>query len=115
MLNHGFGLKLDWWQRKLGDLPGGPVQSHGGQSKGRGRITRQGLFSLADAAVEDETGEGALRLLWPTLLWGTGDSNRGNRQRIRSVSADPEGDARRLRDAARRSRESAKEAFEAGA
>ncbi|REE02278.1 hypothetical protein [Citricoccus muralis] len=95
----GSRLNTDWWARKLGDLPGGPVLNDDG-THCKGRISRGGIFTLAEDAVQDTTGEAALRLLWHALHWGTGDSNRGNRKRIASIAADPPRFGRLLHDAA---------------
>lgn len=108
--DHGFTLRTDWWDRSLGDVPGGPVTNVDG-GDGSGRITRRGLFSLAQDAVDDATGEGALRLLWHSLQWGTGNSNRGNGKRIAAVAADPSRYGLLLRDAALASREDPEKAF----
>lgn len=110
VIDHGFVLNTDWWARKLSDLPGGPVLNDDG-TQGRGRITRGGIFALAEDAVQDTTGEAALRLLWHALHWGTGDNNRGNRKRIAAVAADPQRFGRLLHDAAKASRQDAAAAF----
>lgn len=109
--DQGFDLELDRWASRISGLPGGPVTAEGGQTTGRGRISRAQLFSMADDTVDDGTGEGALRLLWHTLLWGTGDGNRNNWQRIEAVAEDPRRAAILLRDAARLSRDDPREAF----
>lgn len=109
--DQGFNLSLDWWLTRLETLPGGPVTAEDGRSSGKGRIGRAYLFSLADDAVRDETGTSALRLLWHTLLWGTGDGNRNNVQRIKAIREDPHRAAILLRDAARISRRHPREAF----
>lgn len=113
ILDHGFDLDVDWWNPKLVErrLPGGPLMTADGATSGRGRIDRRLLFSLADDALEDETGEAALRLLWPVLLWGTGDTNRLNKKRIASVAKDPKAAGKTLRDAAKVSREDPGRAF----
>lgn len=110
--NQGFNLSLDWWHDRLEEVPGGPVTSEDGLLSGKGRISRAYLFSLADDAVGDDTGTSALRLLWHTLLWGTGDGNRNNLQRIKAIAEDPHRSANLLRDAARISRRHPREAFD---
>lgn len=96
---HGFVLNTDWWRGPLTDVPGGPVLNDDG-TQGSGLITRSGVFKLADDAHHDESGEAALRLLWHSLHWGTNNSNRGNRKRIKSVSDDPRQAGTLLRAAA---------------
>lgn len=53
-----------------------------------GVIRRRGLFNLASAAREDETGSAALHLFWQSLAWGTGNSHQNIPGRIASVAAD---------------------------
>ena len=48
-------------------------------------LSRRDIFALAEPARK--TSEGALNLLWHTLAWGTGRSNRNNRSRIRAVAS----------------------------
>lgn len=112
VVQQGFMLRVDWWNSRIASLglPGGPVRGANGTT-GRDFISREYLFSLADDAVEDATGVGALRLLWHTLLWGTGDTNRGNAKRINSVALDPERIGQLLRDAAQMARNDAGRAF----
>lgn len=110
VIDHGFVLNTGFWARKLGDLSGGPVLNDDG-TEDRERITRGGIFTLAEDAVQDTTGEATLRLLWHALHWGTGDSNRGNRKRIAAVAADPQRFGRLLHDAAKASRQDTAAAF----
>lgn len=110
--DQGFTLSLDWWHNRLEGLPGGPVTAEDGLFSGKGRIGRAYLFSLANDAVSDDTGSSALKLLWHTLLWGTGDGNRNNLQRIKAIAEDPHMAAILLRDAARISRRHPREAFD---
>lgn len=110
VLDQGFTLRADWWSTPLAGVPGGPVRNDDGTT-GRGRISRNGVFALAGEAAEDETGHAAFRLLWHSLHWGTGDSNRGNRIRIASVIENPHHTGTQLRLAAIASREDPDVAF----
>lgn len=73
------------------------------------RITRGDLFELADAATAGR--DGALRLLWNAVAWGSGMKPRLGRARIRAVAADPDHAADLLRTAARLARSSPREAY----
>jgi hypothetical protein len=108
--NHGFGLNLAWWNQRIARLPGSPVVGAEGTTT-KGRISRASLFDLAADAHLDETGAGALRLFWHTLVWGTGSSHRNSPRRIRSVEAEPQRIAQLLRDAARLAVSDPREAF----
>lgn len=110
VLDQGFTLRADWWDTPLTGVPGGPVKNDDGTT-GLGRISRRGVFALAGQVADDESGDAALRLLWHTLHWGTGDSNRGNRKRIASVTANPHHTGTQLRLAAIASREDPDVAF----
>ena len=110
IIDHGFKLNAGWWDRTLGKVPGGPVRNIDSTGESD-RITRGGVFTLADEAITDTTGVGALRLLWHSLHWGTNDSNRGNGKRISTVATDPDRFGRLLRDAAEASRRDPDEAF----
>lgn len=100
-------VSVGWWNQPDRALRGGPVTGGGGTT-GQQPITRAHIFSLADAALESETG--ALRLLWHSLAWGTGRRHRNNKRRIASVLADDEG-AGVLQLAASASRHDPVEAF----
>lgn len=108
--SHGFKLNLGFWNRQMGHLPGGPVIGSRGESE-HGSISRGDLFQLAPEAREDESGIGALRLFWRTLVWGTGSAHRNTPRRIGSVEADPNAAALLLRDAARQSLSDPRAAF----
>ncbi|NEE01183.1 8-oxoguanine DNA glycosylase OGG fold protein [Phytoactinopolyspora halotolerans] len=110
VLDQSFDLNVAWWNARIIGLPGGPVKS-ADDSLDRGPISRRYLFGLGEEAVTDDTGEAALRLLWHTLLWGTGNSNRGNRRRIDSIRVDPAGMGRLLHSAAATARTDPAEAF----
>lgn len=110
VLDQGFTLRADWWDFPLSGVPGGPVRNDDGTG-GRGRISRLGVFALAEKVADDESGDAALRLLWHSLHWGTGDSNRGNRKRIASATANPHHTGTQLRLAAIASREDPDVAF----
>lgn len=97
---HGFLLKIGRWNERLVGLRGTPLVGEDG-GKELGLITRGGLFRLASAAREDDTGTAALHLFWQSLAWGTGNSHRNTPSRIASVGADEMRAARLLRDAAR--------------
>lgn len=83
--NHGFDLNLEWWNSRISESPGAPVASRAGET-GQGFISRGDIFDLAQAARDDESGGSALRLLWHTLAWGTGNSHRNSPRRIASVT-----------------------------
>jgi hypothetical protein len=108
--DHGFRFNAGWWVEELDGIPGGPVRNDDGTTS-RGFVSRGGIFSLAQDAISDKSGEGALKLLWHSLHWGTSDNNRGNRKRIQSVAEDPGHYGTLLRAAAMASREEPKEAF----
>lgn len=108
--NHGFELNLAWWNQRIRGLLGSPVAGSEGTAT-KGWISRRSLFDLATDAHRDESGTGALRLFWHTLVWGTGSSHRNSSRRIRSVEADPQQICRLLRDAARLAVTDPREAF----
>lgn len=95
---HGFDLDTRWWNRRMADLPGGPVADGADAA----HISRADLFGMAEPALAD--GQGALRLLWHSLVWGSGSARRNDPRRISSVRADPQGVGELLRHAARTSR-----------
>jgi hypothetical protein len=107
---HGFTMNAGWWNERLTDELGGPMRNDD-DTTGVGRITRGGNFRLADEAITDESGAGALQLLWHSLHWGTSDSNRGNKKRIKSVTENPSEKGTLLRAAAIASRQDARAAF----
>ncbi len=107
---HGFELDLRYWNVRIGHLPGAPLRGIGGETE-RGRISRGSLFTMANAACEDETNEAAYALLWQTLAWGTGSSHRNTTQRIASVEQDVPGIGVALRRAAIASRTDPEDAF----
>lgn len=109
--DHGFDLNLGWWNRRIARLPGSPVAGVDGNAE-HGHINRGYLFSLATAAKEDESGAGALRLLWHSLAWGTGDKHRNSPRRIASVDTNRSGAALLLRKAARLSNADPRSAFQ---
>jgi hypothetical protein len=93
-------VDLDWWNDALDGMPGAPVTTRRGVPSGEAILRRSDVFALADAAVADSSGEGAMRLLWHALAWGA-DVYRGNSDaHIRSVEKSEEV-AGILRDAAR--------------
>lgn len=108
--DHNVSVPLRFWEG-YSDLPGMPLigQSVTGNSIS---ITRGTLFELAADAREDSTGDSALRLLWHTLAWGTGASNRNNRRRIMSVQADLPNAKRVLNEAAALAQSDPLKAFE---
>lgn len=110
VLEHGFTLNADWWSARLEGVPGAPVLNDD-RNQGTGRISRGGIFKLADEAVNDESGAGAFRLLWHSLHWGTSNSNRGNQKRIDSLTMDHKVNGVILQQAADASRKNAKAAF----
>lgn len=87
--NHGFDLNLGWWNPKIAHLPGSPVAGSNGETN-EGWIDRGHLFSMAADARDDESGRSALRLLWHTLVWGTGSNHRNTPRRIQSVEEKPD-------------------------
>lgn len=88
VLGHGFDqttIGTTWWDREL-TRHGVPaaVQMPGD------KLTRGDLFQLGrQASADPSDDEALLALLWNTLAWGTGRSQRGNRRRIDAV-LDPE-------------------------
>lgn len=107
--SHSIRVGLDWWNQRHAGLAGLPVTADG-QTTGYPRMTRARLFALAEDATS--TPEGALRLLWHTLAWGTGVSQRRNDLRVAAVSVDPDRYASVLLDAARLSRTDPAAAFQ---
>lgn len=97
---HGFRLDIGSWNQKVGNLAGTPLVSEEGSTKA-GVVSRGGLFNLARAAKDDETGVAALHLFWQSLAWGTGTSHRNTTRRIASIAADQESASLLLRDATR--------------
>lgn len=95
---HGFDLNTRWWNLRMADLPGGPVAD----GSDTAHISRADLFGMAEAALAD--GEGALRLLWHSLVWGSGNNHRNDTRRIASVRAEPQEVGEVLCHAARTSR-----------
>ena len=92
--SHAVEVDLTWWNEALSShrLAGGPVcGDRGGEEvdSGRATMTRGNLFQLSAAAVESE--EGAQRLLWHALAWGSGLKVRKNLQRMEAVSHLPGG------------------------
>jgi hypothetical protein len=85
---HGFDLNVGWWNERLSDVPGGPIMGSGGETT-HGRISRGSLFDMGDAALKDESGDSALRLLWHTLAWGSGSNHRNSPRRIAAIAALP--------------------------
>lgn len=88
VLDHGFDeatIGTTWWDREL--------TRHGASATVQmldHKLTRSDLFRLGHNAAADPTDDDALlALLWNTLAWGTGRSQRGNRRRIDAV-LDPE-------------------------
>lgn len=73
-------------------------------------LSRGDLFAFAEPATESV--EGARRLLWACLSWGTGQRHRHNRQRIDSIARDPQHVGALLRQAAQTARHDAREAYE---
>jgi len=99
---HGFNLALSWWNAALTKygLPGGPVTGERDGvvvSDGVAFVSRGYLFRLANSGRGEEA---VLRLLWHALLWGSGESRRNNRLRMKSVAADVTGAAAALRASA---------------
>lgn len=85
---HGFDLNVGWWNQRIAHSPGGPVKGSMGETD-RGRISRGTLFGMADTALQDESGDSALKLLWHTLAWGTGSNHRNSPRRIAAIAALP--------------------------
>ncbi len=107
IFDHFIPMRPAWWATALTarSLPGGPVvadTSDEGKRRsadGRPAISRAQLFGLAAQATSDDSGVGALRLLWHTLAWGTGTGERNNNRRLDAVALDPAGAAKILREA----------------
>ena len=100
---HAVIVGLDWWNDTHQHLPGLPVTASG-QTTGDRLLSRQEIFALADDATNEESGTGALRLLWHALAWGTGTRQRGNEKRITAITADLPRNRALLREAAKASR-----------
>lgn len=107
IFDHFIPIRPKWWAAALSarSLPGGPVvpdNSDEGQRRSAARepaISRAQLFGLGAQANGDDSGVGALRLLWHTLAWGTGTGARNNIRRLDAVASDPSGAAKVLREA----------------
>ncbi|MDR7170512.1 hypothetical protein J2W56_004263 [Nocardia kruczakiae] len=98
---HSIAVNRAWWHTEL--------TAHGFPDCLLGqRITRGELFGLADAAAASR--DGALRLLWNAIAWGSGTKLRLCRARIQAVAADPDRAADLLRAAAGLARTSPLEA-----
>jgi hypothetical protein len=108
--DHGFLLKVGRWNERVAGALGTPLVGEDGGTE-LGRISRGGLFRLANSAKEDETGVAALHLFWQSLAWGTGNSHRNTPGRVASVTTDEAYAARLLRDAARLSTTDPRAAF----
>ena len=63
---HGFSLNIGKWNGMVAQLPGTPLVGEDGGME-LGFISRGGLFRLANAAREDESGVAALHLFWQSL------------------------------------------------
>lgn len=89
VLEHGFNdqsIGSDWWNDRLAAHGlDQRVQLFGhGETKG---LTREDLLKVAiSTAVADPTDAAVLTLLWHVLAWGTGRSQRANRQRIEAFA-----------------------------
>jgi len=107
IFDHFMTVRPDLWATALTtrSLPGGPVvadNSDEGQRRsadGQPAISRAQLFRLGAQANGDDSGVGALRLLWHTLAWGTGTGARNNIRRLDAVASDPIGAAKVLHEA----------------
>jgi hypothetical protein len=102
VVNQRVTVNLDWWNTALAEHrpPGGPVVGvgvNGSTATGLAQIGRGDIFRLAHAVEDDEA---ALRLLWHTLAWGSGNKLRGNKRRLAAVAASPGQVAGLLRRAA---------------
>lgn len=96
-------VNLSWWNAATAAVAGGPVTGraasrsiHGEEGEdgkqsvmeqGRATIRRQDLFTLA--AARPSTEQDILTLMWHVLAWGSGLKPRQNRNRIRSLTANP--------------------------
>ncbi|KDF02193.1 hypothetical protein Y900_025485 [Mycolicibacterium aromaticivorans JS19b1 = JCM 16368] len=92
---HGFSVDRRWWTVEL--------TTHGLDDTILGdHISRGDIFNIAGPALVEPAA--ALRLLWNTLAWGSGDSQRNNKARIASIAANRDSIAALLQEAARLSR-----------
>ncbi|MFF1254955.1 hypothetical protein ACFVYC_21005 [Pseudarthrobacter sp. NPDC058329] len=107
---HGFKLNIGKWNGMAAQLPGTPLLGEDGGTE-IGLISRGGLFGLAAAAREDESGVAALHLFWQSLAWGTGTNHRNTPGRIASINAAPIRAASLLRNAAQLAVHDPKAAF----
>lgn len=108
---HAVTVGLDWWNDRHNGLPGLPVRAQG-HTTGNRLLSRQSLFTLAEQISDDRTGVAAVQLLWHTLAWGTGPSQRGNAKRITTVTADLPRNRELLWEAAVASRSDSSAAFQ---
>ncbi|MHA3019659.1 8-oxoguanine DNA glycosylase OGG fold protein [Mycobacterium sp. BMJ-28] len=100
---HGFPVNRQWWTVEL--------TKHGLDDTILGdSISRSDLFNIAQPALDDPAA--ALTLLWNSLAWGSGDSQRNNKARIASIAADPDSAAALLQEAARLSRTDPRAAYD---
>lgn len=106
---HSVGINADWWNDKSDSLPGLPLSfSLVGRKP---QLARGEIFELAKPIRNQNNRYAALRLLWHTLAWGTGPSQRGNKKRITAVMANLETNKQLLAEAAVISRQDPIAAF----
>ncbi len=80
VLEQSISVDPGWWGSHTS---GATLAADGAHSS----LTRRDVFSLAPAARE--TAEGALDLLWASLSWGTGRSQRNNGRRVSALADNP--------------------------
>lgn len=86
VVEHGFPpdvVGARWWGQRV------PAEQSVETSDlhGHERLTRGDLFALGrEASASNASGDAVLKLLWNTLAWGTGKSQRGNTSRLRSIT-----------------------------
>ncbi len=97
VLQQSISVDPAWWSKRV---PGAALTG----DTAHPTLTRRDLFSLAEPARE--TADGARDLLWASLSWGTGTSQRNNARRIAALTDNPtlaEGLQRAVELAVRRS------------
>lgn len=111
IFEHAVTVGLDWWNDRHSDLSGLPVRARG-HTTGNQLLTRQELFTLGEQISDDDPGAAAVRMLWHTLAWGTGPSQRGNAKRITAITANLPRNRELLRESAVASRSDSSAAFQ---
>lgn len=80
MLQQSISVDPAWWSKRV---PGAALTG----DTAHPTLTRRDVFSLAEPARE--TADGARDLVWASLSWGTGTSQRNNARRIAALTDNP--------------------------